>query len=132
MNTTARIENTGEAGRIHCSKEAAAFLRSSGQGHWLRDRETEVVAKPAAVVTDGRGPEAMFAVLKKQIPRFRPGDRLLPVETQHEGCFQFFRLVACLLERDGRVAANGLAGPVGAVDHDEALGAALRHPDAEP
>ena len=91
-----------------------------------------MVAEAAAVVANGCGPEAVLAVLKKQIACFSPSDRFLSIEAKDESSFQLLRLVPSLLERDGRVATDGLAGSVGAVDHHEALGATLGHPDAEP
>ena len=45
VNTAARMESTGEARRIHISAETAKLLEDRGKGHWLKSRETSVVAK---------------------------------------------------------------------------------------
>mmetsp|Transcript_94 Transcript_94/g.267 ORF Transcript_94/g.267 Transcript_94/m.267 type:complete len:1155 (-) Transcript_94:417-3881(-) len=45
VNTTARIESTGERNRIHTSKETAELLTKGGKGHWLRPRNHLVQAK---------------------------------------------------------------------------------------
>jgi class 3 adenylate cyclase len=38
INTAARMETTGEAGRIHISQQTADELIEAGKGHWLRVR----------------------------------------------------------------------------------------------
>lgn len=38
VNTTARIESTGENGRIHLSEECAAELRKFGKSDWVVPR----------------------------------------------------------------------------------------------
>ena len=43
MNCAARIENTGENGKIHVSKDTAELLRAAGKEHWLVKREGELV-----------------------------------------------------------------------------------------
>ena len=45
MNTTARIESTGKAGRIHISKETGELVIAAGKGHWIEKREEKVEAK---------------------------------------------------------------------------------------
>jgi Adenylate and Guanylate cyclase catalytic domain len=45
MNTTARIEETGEGGRIHVSHETAALIMEGGKGLWLEKRIDTVTAK---------------------------------------------------------------------------------------
>lgn len=45
VNTTARVESLGAAGRIHVSKETAEELEKWNMGHCLIRREDEVVAK---------------------------------------------------------------------------------------
>ena len=45
MNTTARIETTGERDKIHVSQETADLLIRSGKEHWLAQRENKVEAK---------------------------------------------------------------------------------------
>ena len=45
VNTAARMESTGRAGRIHISQETAELLISSGKGAWLTKREDKIVAK---------------------------------------------------------------------------------------
>mmetsp|Transcript_23870 Transcript_23870/g.66241 ORF Transcript_23870/g.66241 Transcript_23870/m.66241 type:complete len:611 (-) Transcript_23870:1721-3553(-) len=46
VNTAARIEGTGERGRIHLSNETASLLMSNfGKGHWLKVRDDTVIAK---------------------------------------------------------------------------------------
>lgn len=39
------MESTGEARRIHVSAETAKLLENRGKGHWLKPRETSIVAK---------------------------------------------------------------------------------------
>eukprot|EP00977_Amphora_coffeiformis_P020550 scaffold8371_cov199-Amphora_coffeaeformis.AAC.3 len=45
MNTTARLESTGRAGRIHVSEETAVLLREAGKERWLVERADRVYAK---------------------------------------------------------------------------------------
>eukprot|EP00977_Amphora_coffeiformis_P000685 scaffold149_cov179-Amphora_coffeaeformis.AAC.8 len=45
MNTTARIESTGKAGRIHLSQTTADILTESGKSHWVVARTDRVHAK---------------------------------------------------------------------------------------
>jgi class 3 adenylate cyclase len=45
MNTTARVETSGMANKIHISHETAELLQMSGKGHWATPREEKVVAK---------------------------------------------------------------------------------------
>ena len=45
MNTTARIESTGEPSQIHVSQETADLLTAAGKGQWLTKREDKVIAK---------------------------------------------------------------------------------------
>jgi class 3 adenylate cyclase len=45
MNTCARMESNGMAGRIHVSEETAEELRRHGKSHWLTEREDRIVAK---------------------------------------------------------------------------------------
>ena len=45
MNTTARIESTGEKNKIHISEETARRLISFGKEHWVQLREDTIVAK---------------------------------------------------------------------------------------
>ncbi|KAL7573558.1 hypothetical protein ACA910_008696 [Epithemia clementina (nom. ined.)] len=53
MNTTARIETTGQRNRIHMSKETADLLVSAGKAHWVKARQDLVTAK-------GKGPMQTF------------------------------------------------------------------------
>ena len=39
MNVAARIESTGEPGRIHVSQDTADRLVTAGKGHWLEKRQ---------------------------------------------------------------------------------------------
>lgn len=39
------MESTGEPGRIHVSDVTAMLLQEGGKGHWLKQRETSIVAK---------------------------------------------------------------------------------------
>ena len=48
INTAQRIESTGEAGRIHLSRETAELLERSGKESWLVPREESVSAKGKA------------------------------------------------------------------------------------
>ncbi|CAB9500916.1 Receptor-type guanylate cyclase gcy [Seminavis robusta] len=45
MNTTSRLESTGERNRIQCSKETAALLMEDGKGGWLEPRREYVNMK---------------------------------------------------------------------------------------
>jgi class 3 adenylate cyclase len=45
VNTTARIETTGEQGRIHISQDTADLIIAAGKEHWVQKREEKVVAK---------------------------------------------------------------------------------------
>lgn len=45
VNTAARIESAGKAGRVHLSQECADELTASGKGHWLEKRPDAIVAK---------------------------------------------------------------------------------------
>lgn len=51
MNTTARIETTGQKNKIHVSQETGDLLIAAGKGHWLRDREDKVHAKGKGELT---------------------------------------------------------------------------------
>lgn len=45
MNTTSRIETTGQAGKIQVSSDTAELLIQAGKMHWLIPREDKVFAK---------------------------------------------------------------------------------------
>jgi hypothetical protein len=45
INTTSRIESTGQPNRIHVSSVTADFLSEAGKNHWLQEREDLVTAK---------------------------------------------------------------------------------------
>lgn len=45
MNTTSRMESTGEKNRIQCSQETADLLASAGKKHWYYARDEKVHAK---------------------------------------------------------------------------------------
>ncbi|KAL7569745.1 hypothetical protein ACA910_005691 [Epithemia clementina (nom. ined.)] len=45
VNTTARIESTGQRNRIHVSKETADSLIQAGKDHWIKPRKDLVLAK---------------------------------------------------------------------------------------
>jgi hypothetical protein len=45
VNTTARVETTGEKGRIHISQDTADLIIAAGKSRWNRKREDKVVAK---------------------------------------------------------------------------------------
>jgi hypothetical protein len=45
VNTAARIESSGVAGKIHLSKECASEVIAAGQAHWVQQREDLVEAK---------------------------------------------------------------------------------------
>jgi class 3 adenylate cyclase len=45
VNTTARVETTGEKGRIHISQETADLIVAAGKSRWVQKREEKVVAK---------------------------------------------------------------------------------------
>ena len=45
MNTTARIESTGEAGKIHISQATADLIVSAGKTQWLTMRAEKISTK---------------------------------------------------------------------------------------
>lgn len=45
MNTAARIESTGQRGRIHLSQECADLIMAAQKAHWVQPREDKVTAK---------------------------------------------------------------------------------------
>ena len=45
MNTCARIESSGKAGHIQCSKETAELIEKGGKGGWLDKRADTVAVK---------------------------------------------------------------------------------------
>jgi len=45
VNTTARMEETGQGGRIHVSNQTANIIIEQGKGHWLQKRQDTVIAK---------------------------------------------------------------------------------------
>lgn len=45
VNTTERIESTGEPGKIHVSEEYAKLLEGTSRESWLSKRDTVVSAK---------------------------------------------------------------------------------------
>ncbi|CAB9505432.1 Receptor-type guanylate cyclase gcy [Seminavis robusta] len=51
VNTTARIESTGEGSRIHMSEQFADELVKFGKGHWIVPREDKVEAKGKGTLT---------------------------------------------------------------------------------
>lgn len=50
VNTAARMESTGERGRIQLSKSTAELLIAAGKEHWLRPREEPVTVKGKGVM----------------------------------------------------------------------------------
>lgn len=44
VNTAARIEETGEGGRIHLSSETAKLLKATGKELWIQKRSDTVSA----------------------------------------------------------------------------------------
>lgn len=45
VNTAARIESTGQRGRIHLSQECADLIMAAQKAHWVQPREDKVTAK---------------------------------------------------------------------------------------
>jgi class 3 adenylate cyclase len=45
VNTTARMESTGQRDKIHISQETADLLIGAGKGHWVTPRAEKVIAK---------------------------------------------------------------------------------------
>ena len=45
MNTTSRIESSGEKGKVHISESTATFIVAAGKQHWLTPRAELVTAK---------------------------------------------------------------------------------------
>lgn len=50
VNTAARMESTGERGRIQLSQSTADLLIAAGKERWLRPREDKVTAKGKGVM----------------------------------------------------------------------------------
>jgi class 3 adenylate cyclase len=51
MNTTARIETTGEPNHIHISTDTAKQIMNAGKEHWMTPRADKVVAKGKGEMT---------------------------------------------------------------------------------
>jgi 3'5'-cyclic nucleotide phosphodiesterase/Adenylate and Guanylate cyclase catalytic domain len=51
MNTTARIESTGEGNRIHLSQDTADQLIAANKSHWVKTRDEKVSAKGKGLMT---------------------------------------------------------------------------------
>ena len=51
MNTTARIETSGQRNKVHVSEATAALVSAAGKGHWLRKRPDKIVAKGKGELT---------------------------------------------------------------------------------
>jgi len=45
VNTTARIESSGQRNRVHMSQDTADCLAKAGKGHWAVQRDTKITAK---------------------------------------------------------------------------------------
>ena len=64
VNTAARMESTGERGRIQISQSTAELLIAAGKKHWLRPRNEAVTAKGKGVMhtywLEMDGPRAEF------------------------------------------------------------------------
>ena len=45
VNTAARVESTGERGKIHLSEETADLIIDAGKQHWITARRDKVNAK---------------------------------------------------------------------------------------
>jgi class 3 adenylate cyclase len=50
VNTTSRLQTTGDCGKIHLSGETATLLTNSGKGHWIVPRQDAVEAKGKGVM----------------------------------------------------------------------------------
>ena len=50
VNTAARMESTGERGRIQLSQSTAELLMAAGKQHWVRPRQDAVTAKGKGVM----------------------------------------------------------------------------------
>eukprot|EP00977_Amphora_coffeiformis_P009574 scaffold2204_cov166-Amphora_coffeaeformis.AAC.34 len=50
VNTAARMETTGVAGKIHCSQTTAEYLVRSGKEHWLEARQDLVASKGKGIL----------------------------------------------------------------------------------
>lgn len=51
VNTAARIESTGQRGRIHLSQECADLIMAAQKAHWVEPREDKVTAKGKGELT---------------------------------------------------------------------------------
>ena len=51
MNTAARMESTGEKGKIQVSQDTADLLAAAGKGHWAKERSEKVHAKGKGELT---------------------------------------------------------------------------------
>lgn len=51
MNTTSRIESTGQPNRIHISSDTADLLRKAGKEYWIKAREKTVEAKGKGIMS---------------------------------------------------------------------------------
>jgi class 3 adenylate cyclase len=50
VNTTSRLQTTGDCGKIHLSGETATLLTNAGKGHWIVPRQDAVQAKGKGVM----------------------------------------------------------------------------------
>jgi Adenylate and Guanylate cyclase catalytic domain len=61
IRSAARMESTGQSGRIHISAETAEELRMGGKGSWIGQREDKVIAK-------GKGEMQTFWLVEQKKP----------------------------------------------------------------
>ena len=66
VSLASTIENTGEGGRIHMSKETAAQLNEEGKGHWLIKREDKIQTSKGDLQTFWLADESTRRLLKNQ------------------------------------------------------------------
>ena len=110
-----KIESAGTGGRIHISKETAAYLTEAGKGHWLEKRIDKVLTSKGGLQTfwlldvdEGRRMSAMQTNLRQQASNVsgdslmeengwedqgRPEQTFLKLSNEHESKTKTIRLV---------------------------------------
>ena len=64
MNTTSRIESTGQKNKVQLSEDVFKYLDRAGKAHWVIPRDGKVQAK-------GKGAVGASAYLERVCSRFK-------------------------------------------------------------
>ena len=93
--------------------------------------EREVPIEEAPIASDRARPVVLFAVVEILGNGVVPGDRFRPMPAECDLGQTFVCYLACLLQRQDRIASQRDQVSVGSVLHDEAFRAALRDATTE-